>query len=116
MSLNYDLSTIPREFWHADEATEEAKTVTNALIWATIAIGIGEITEANWEEFAGRITAYEQAGGAFLQYAPEGSGEIRDRPITADEVHQRVGLKTNVFPKESTAAFKRKLVRIGRER
>lgn len=114
MSLNYDLSTIPREFWHADEATEDAKTVTNALIWATMAVGIGEITEANWEEFAGRITAYEQAGGAFLQYAD--GDRIRDRPITPDEVHQRVGLKTNVFPKESKAAFNRKLARISRER
>jgi hypothetical protein len=112
MSLNFDLTAIDRRFWHADEATEEAKEVTNTMIWATIAVDMGSITEKNADEFAERLEAYQQLRGALMQKYVD--GEIIDRPLTAEEVRERIGLKTNVTT-TTKRQFKAKLARLEKE-
>lgn len=112
MSLSYDLTAIDRRFWHADEATEEVKEVTNTMIWATIAVDMGAITEKNWEEFAERLEAYQQLRGALMQRW-DGSA-IADRPLTAEEVRERIGLKTNVTT-TTKRQFQAKLDRLKKE-
>jgi hypothetical protein len=83
------------------------RPVTNTLIWATIGIGIGQITEANYQTFALRLRLYEQLFGAFLQRRVDVNGkEVEDpfddrpgrwvdRPITVSEVYAHIGLDTN---------------------
>lgn len=112
MSLNYDLSRIDRKFWHADEADETEKVVTESMIWATIAVDMGEITEANAEEFARRLNSYQELRGAFMQRYVD--GEMQERPLTLEDVRNRVGLKTNVTT-TSKRAFTAKLARLARE-
>lgn len=62
---------------------------TDALIWATMAIGIGEITEQNYEEFYRRLHTIEETAGTFLNH--EGKPSF----ITLAEVKRRIGLRTN---------------------
>ena len=94
MSLNYDLSTI--KDWekvtkHPDRA--ELTPVTHALIWATIAVGSGHITELNAYQFYRRLSFSERARGSYLQkWDGEASSE---RYITIAEVRAHVGLSTN---------------------
>jgi len=105
MSLNYDL----RETADFDAiTTDEAWPVTQAIIFATMAVGIGDLSEANLPEFYARISLYEQVGGAFLREFTD-DGPV-DRPLTYDDLRARVGLKTNVFPVETRAKWLKRVV------
>jgi hypothetical protein len=93
------------------------RPVTNTLIWATIPVGIGRITEANYQTFALRLRLYEQLFGAFLRRRVDVNGQevedpFDDRPgrwvdrrITAAEVKAHIGLSTNAS-RLTTAQFK----------
>lgn len=70
------------------------RSVTNALIWATIPVGLGSITAENMALFSKRLRVYESAFGAFLQEKKEG-GRWGDRFITDADVKAHVGLSTN---------------------
>jgi hypothetical protein len=72
--------------------------VTEALIWHTMGVGIGTISEANCGEFYGRVKLVETLHGPSL-YGPDGP-----RPITAEDVTAHIGLSTNVS-KTSRAEF-----------
>lgn len=118
MSLDYELGKI--ENWeevcqedgeYMGKPRRQLSAVTNTLIWATMSIGIGEITAKNWKEFYSRIALIEQLSGTFLyEFNPE--TELHDvaAPITAEQVKAHVGLTTNVFPKESVAKWSTHIV------
>ena len=92
--------------------------VTNALIWATIPVGLGGITEQNYATFALRLRAIENAFGAFLQKPVDAEGnEVTtneavvkwvDRRITLAEVKAHIGLGTNAS-RLTDAKFKAEL-------
>ncbi len=96
MSLNWDISKVK----NADElyktVEEDGKRVsymgilTESLIWATIPVGIGTITEKNAEKFFKRLRIVEAAGGNRLVH-PDG----RRHYITLEEVRRHIGLSTN---------------------
>lgn len=67
------------------------QTITcNALIWATMAIGIHAITEKNWKDFYARLAAEEKLFGARRR-----TGDGEPLFFTADEVKAHIGLHTN---------------------
>lgn len=118
MSLNWNLTAIPnhKELWmeagknKRGKPEYKLKPATEAMIWMCIAIDIGEITQKNWEEWFVRARVWEMAMGAL-----RGHGEDKQF-ITPEEVKAHIGLKTNVFPKSTAAAFAQKLVKaLGRE-
>jgi hypothetical protein len=76
------------------------RSVTNSLIWATMSVGIGEITEKNWKEFFVRLKAVEGVYGPLLY-----NGETNKSLLTEKEVFNHIGLSTNVFPKVPTGKF-----------
>ena len=89
MSLNYNLGEI--EDWKTTCTNEDGSTsaLTEILIFATMAIGMNEVTESNADEFFVRLNLLEKTNGAFL---------VRDgkpRFVTRDEVRDHVGLHTN---------------------
>lgn len=116
MALNYRLTnikgweelcyTVATEdmnnfFVYAKKGEKIIQPITNALIFATLAVGMGEITEENYHEFWARVAAWEGVGGAFL---------IGHR-ITLLDVKAHIGLWTNAtFKKETNTAFMKKLV------
>jgi hypothetical protein len=82
--------------WNIEECSEEIRNdegewpITNALIWATMGVGLGEITEKNAAEFYARVKLSEKLVGQMLNRGPEPYW------ITAEDVRKRVGLRTNV--------------------
>lgn len=67
-------------------------SVTEALIWSSIPVGIPRITEENANEFFRRIQRIEE-GGALMATADLGS-----LYFTWDDIVRHIGLRTNVAP------------------
>jgi hypothetical protein len=112
MSLNWDISGVKNHAVlsiHPDDREKAAANpdgtyrlnpVTNALIWGTMTIDIGQITEKNWKEVYRRIRAYERLVGAINQYyKPDGTHY--PRYVTAQDVYDHIGLRTNVATRTS---------------
>lgn len=68
--------------------------ITENLIWATIPIGMPELTADNAAEFYARLSFWEKLYGCFLREKDE-HGTYRERPFTPADVHAHIGLKTN---------------------
>lgn len=77
MALHWDITRCA----NSDEllADDDAAAFTDLMIWSTLGVGIGSITEDNWPEFYARLHV---AG-----YATN---------VTPQQVHRYVGLGTNV--------------------
>jgi hypothetical protein len=95
MSLNWNLGKIknhgelcwlPAKEGQAD-GDREMNPKTNDLIWATMAVNLGEITEENAAEFHRRLDLWSAALG------------IPKYEISLEDVRAHVGLKTNVGDK-----------------
>lgn len=109
MALIWDLTKIPNhqeQCWtpalNADGTQQhdsagkplwDLKPVTNALIWSSIAVGLREITTANYIEWYARMRVGDALAGSTVLLGPDGP-----RPITLDEVRAHIGLATNVTP------------------
>ena len=105
--VDNDFCVIPED--ERDRSGRWMNPVTQALGFASMFIGIGEITQENAPEFYARLRAYELISGTMLQ-GPEG-----DRPLTPDDVRRHVGLKMNVS-KESEATFRKRLWEVAKDR
>jgi len=101
--------------WTNDEKTEIRKlnSVTHALIFGSMAIGIGKITQANHEEVYLRYAMEEKIFGTRLRRKNE-EGEWVDRSITLADIKRHIGLGTNVSL-DSKAKYKNHLMRNLRE-
>lgn len=73
----------------------------DAIIWLTMAVDIGNITEKNWREFAYRLRIYQELFGAY--WTVGGKPEF----VTDAHVKRMVGLTTNVSDKTRTQWSKR---------
>ena len=69
----------------------EIKPITKCLVFATISVGIGEITEDNAPEFFARLRIVEELSGRFLS-----GPSTEDLYIKPEDVHAHIGLSTNV--------------------
>jgi hypothetical protein len=139
MSLNWNIGSIndykvtcfdrlPREgnedrlneggfmgpFWYEskDDPTmlERLSVTTHTLIFATLSVDMGSITEKNADEFFRRLSEVEREGA----YRKSAFGDV---PFTLEEVKAHIGLTTNVatMTKRQWAA-KQKRVAAQRER
>lgn len=92
MSLNWDITKV-----HDTESlTENDRVTLDSLIWASIPVGIAEITEDNAYEFYTRLAYYERVAGAGRHKDGE---SIYMQP---GDVKRFIGLKTNVSRKTKT--------------
>jgi|GEM_PF-2656054 len=103
MSLNWDITKC-------DECVknEEHWPVTNALIWATMSVGIGEIKESTIDEFCIRLAMWQQIFSPLMCCTDE-EGNRQPRPLVYADVVLRMGLSTNVST-ESKAAWKNRMM------
>lgn len=103
MSLNYDFREV-KDFdaLHEDEAQ---RAINDALVWATMWVDIGHITEDNWQEFATRIHMWETT---FSPHLIDGDGEAYY--IKPSDVKRRIGLRTNVSQK-TTNQYRTKIAK-----
>lgn len=112
MSLNWDVSKVSEDVRlvaDPDGGEPVMNPVTNALIWATMAVGIGEITEKNVEEFYTRLHVWEIALGPYLSDTDK-DGNRKPYLMTPTDVQNHIGLVANVAY-ESTAKFRAKVMR-----
>lgn len=110
MALHYDTRAC-------DERIKNEKEwgVTESLIFATMAVDMGSITEANVTEFAERLAAWQILNGGILRGWDEENKKFTDLPVTMEMLRLRIGLKTNVATTTKTQ-FKAKLNRLLKEK
>lgn len=93
--------------WNWTDSTKTSiirmSVTTHCLIFASMSVAMGSITEKNVKEFATRLNMLETAFGAFRR-----DGEGKPTPFTFDEVKAHIGLRTNVS-EEPNAAFNKRL-------
>lgn len=87
MALNWNVENCKN---YKQLIEEPNWVITNALIWATMAVRLGEITKHNVDEFHRRLNLIEKKNGTFLSQG----GQPLFIPKT--EVKKRIGLHTNV--------------------
>ena len=101
MALTWDITKVDN--WKLKRKSKKNKSVLDILIWATLIIGVGKITQKNYKKFFARLTAYEHLHGAFLY-----SGK-KPYYITLQDVIMWIGLSTNASDC-SASAFEKRLV------
>lgn len=130
MALNWNLKDVPDHIawaqadkeWPGEHNTQEGKKYlrpeTNALIWLTLGVGLGRITEKNCTEFWYRYQVLEALLGHVAPTHSEGSAEYwnkrdgtnveaGDQLITYECVRNHIGLATNVSDEPRAKWFKR---------
>jgi hypothetical protein len=78
------------------------------IVIGSMAIGMGELNEKTAEEYLARLMVIEAVYGPTL-YAKGDGGKLVGVPVTMDALRPYFGTRTNVFPKESTASFTRRM-------
>ena len=92
MSLNWSIENVENfkeVCWVPDPDDEEMvhlNPVTHNLIWTTISIGMGEITEKNAEEFYLRTSMWQRLSDLWTA----------EERLTYEDVLRHIGLHTNV--------------------
>ena len=111
MSLDWNLTKINNNIevcWEKNEdGTDKLNPVTESLIWLTMGIGMGSITEENQSDFYCRVAMYEKLFGTMLSYWKD-SKKV-SVPITPEDIHNHIGLTTNVS-KDTDASFRKRIV------
>lgn len=91
MSLDWDVSKVNKSVCFIGEGEErQLSGVTAGIIYATIPVGIGEITDKNKFEFACRLEIIQDISGPYLV-----DGKGKPVRITVEDVYRHVGLRTN---------------------
>ena len=103
MSLNWNIENIK-----ADWKSDDVWPITDALIWATMSVGMNEITNSNWREFYSRAYMIQTIHGGWI------IEKGKTRFVTPKEVRDHIGLHTNATT-YSAAKFKSNIDRRMRE-
>jgi hypothetical protein len=104
MALNWNIENC--NDWE-QLITDDNWQVTNALIWLTMGVDLGEINESNVNDFYARIKVWERVCGHLL------NGSSMENPVSApyyitfEDVFRRVGLSANVSDKSLNEWLKR---------
>lgn len=92
MALHWDVTKCKN---HKSLTAEGEWPITNALIWATMSVGIRDITEENIPEFYARLSVWESIVGAMLYETDTETGKATERGVTVEDLRKRIGLHTN---------------------
>jgi len=87
MSLDWNGKDVP-DF---DRKAQENPAMLNCLIWASLSIGMGEITEKNLKEWVYRLRRFAFEGKPLLLNKDKTPYEI-----TEETIRPWIGLRTNV--------------------
>jgi hypothetical protein len=111
MSLTYRLDKMSPEarakYPDIDDGQhgEVLNPVTKVLVFATMALGIGEINEKTVKEFVLRITIQQRLHGDLMKRYDSEKKDWVDQAITEEHVRDHLGLYTNVGRTETRAAW-----------
>ncbi|MCR5266773.1 MAG: hypothetical protein K6E29_09325 [Cyanobacteria bacterium RUI128] len=90
MALTYDFSKV--ENYKKKTRSKRNKAVAYALPFATMAVGMNDITEKNYKIFYSRLCAFEHLFGPYYYTAGK---TTKPAYITLEEVKMFIGLHTN---------------------
>lgn len=92
MSLNWNLREVENfegVCFVGEGEERRLNPITDALIWYTLLIDIGQLTEKTFEEFFARMVIYDALRSPFYYDGTQ------YRSITREELRQHIGLNTN---------------------
>jgi hypothetical protein len=93
MSLNYYYSDVANADKVMFDENDYMYSDTQSIIFATMSVGLGELTEKNWTEFYARMHIVEKLGG----YGH----------ISPQRLREHIGLRTNVHNETRAQWMKR---------
>lgn len=105
MALNWDTEKIENHeeiCWERREATPTQaagrylKPLTEAFIWTSISIGIGQWNEVNAAEVYARLKIIEALDGSFIMRMNDDTGKFEQHRISPQDVIDHIGLSVNV--------------------
>jgi len=88
MSLDWNVEKVTDVQTLHEDYNECA--ITESIIWATITVDLGEITENNLDEWAYRLAMLQAVWGASMRHGGE------PFYLTREHVERRIGLYVNV--------------------
>lgn len=88
MSLDWNISKCKD---YKKLINDKNYSMTESVIWMTIAVDLGGITEQNVDEFLWRAAVVQELGGSYLFAG--GGGRVY---IGSKDIYRRIGLTTNV--------------------
>jgi len=113
MALTWDLTKINNHeeiCWdEKPDGTGTLNSYTEGVIFLSMFIGIGDITEDNASEFYSRAHFYESLFGAFVRSHDD--GVKKDCYITPRIIESHIGLHTNAG-KETELQWSKRMVKI----
>lgn len=107
MALSWNISDVKdcdSKCWIQDGGSTRLNPVTEALIWLTLVVDIGEITGKNYAEFFERCHMWESVVGQLLP----------GRPLTLADAYDHIGLSTNVSNR-SKSVFNKRIISVLRD-
>lgn len=111
MALHWNITDCKNmEALQVEETGEWA--VTNALIWGTLAVDMGQITNKNIGEFYARVKVWELVSGALVQRLNQKEDTYADYFLSFGDIEKRIGLSTNVSNIHRTSAWFERIDRI----
>jgi len=105
MALNWDTSEIEnneevcfeeREATPTQKGGRYLKALTEAFIWNTISIGIGQWNEVNASEVYARLKIIEGIDGPLIRKFNDETKDWEDYRVTPQDVLDHIGLRVNV--------------------
>jgi hypothetical protein len=103
MPLNWNIENC--KDWETLK-TDEEWPLTHALIWASMSIGIREITEENLPEYYARIHIWESLRGPYTSRRDPETGKFKGKPVSVEDLRKRIGLWTNASTMSRTKWLK----------
>lgn len=97
MSLDFNYTNVANAEEVMLDEDGNMKPVSEALVFATMVTGINVIKTDNWKEFYVRVNAFEKLHGPYIRM-----GDGSERPITPEDVHKHIGLRTNATTRTRT--------------
>jgi hypothetical protein len=116
----YFTATKTRIYDGVTRGEEYTHPITDSLVWATMSLGLNEITAENVDEWEKRLAlAYEVAwiskSVVFGGYEEDGNIKWEPRMITRADLVNHIGLETNASYESPSAWRKRVMTRMEEE-
>lgn len=109
MALHYDTTVIPEAITTSPFDKNDWHPVTHYLMFATMSVGMGEITKQNAPEFFRRIAILQRIEGPAISYRDHLDGSTTKIYLTLEDITNHIGLRTNVN-QWSKAEFNKKML------
>lgn len=79
------------------------------IVYGSLSVGMDVLDESTAEEWLTRLRAWEIIDGPMVRMWDEEVGDHVPHPVTMEDLRPFFGTRTNNFPKETAAKFKRRV-------